>query len=149
MRQILLGESVEQFKRKLKREIVCWVLGGILVVGLNLLLCLLRTDNNHAILLIANILSDIIYGCILLYRIESSILLRKRMLKMWNRSRRTFSAVIKEISNNTHRVPGMDCAEVLAGERVLYLPQTDTIKLEVGIGYTFGLVDNVIVEAEP
>ena len=70
------------------------------------------------------------------------------MLKMWKRPHRTYLAVVEKISKDTHRVPGMDCMEIMAGERKIFLPQIGTIQLKEGKTYTFGLVDNVIVEAE-
>ena len=148
MKQIILGETEERFTKKLRKEIACCCLAGILVMGLNILLCFLRTDENHSALLMINIVTDVIYGCTLISYVEERISTKKTMIKLWKRSHRKFIATVEEISGEQHRIPGMECLEILAGERRLYLPQTGTIRLEEGITYAFGIVDNVVVEAE-
>lgn len=148
MKQTLLEEKAEACERKVKTDIMlCWI-AAIATLCMNIAACCLRTDENHAYMLALNVLTDVACGWFVIYRLETGIFVQRRLLRLVKRQPRRYEAVVTEISGETRRIPGMDCVLVRAGERTLYLPQTGTIRLETGIRYTFGLVDNVIVEAE-
>ena len=110
MKQTLLGKPKEIFKRELKKEVFCCCIACVLAVGVNVLLCFLRTDANHDLLLACNILL--------------------------------------EVEGPWHRIPGLDCREVIAGGRILYLPLDGKIQLCKDASYTFRIAGNVIVEVE-
>lgn len=146
MKQTLLGEPINFFEGKLKRETIFCSIAAVGVLCVNIAACCLRTDTNHYLMLSFNILTDIICGSLLLYRVDTSILIKRQLLRLSKREQRKITAVVEDVLPESHRVPGLNCALVRTGERVLYLPKTDTIRLEKNVEYTFGVVDNVIVE---
>lgn len=148
MKQTLLGKPKEIFKRELKKEVFCCCVACVLVVCVNVLLCFLRTDANHELLLACNILVDVLCGWGIIYRIETSVLIKKRLLTLASRPLQSFQAVTQEIEGPWHRIPGLDCREVIAGDRILYLPQDGKIQLCKGVNYTFRIAGNVVVEVE-
>ena len=148
MKQTLLGEPIASYEKKLKREVGYCYFALVALLVVNIGACFLRTDENHAFLLMFNILSDILVGGALIYRADTQLRLKKSLLRLARRTPRSFSATVHQILETTHRIPGVSCVLVRADERMLYLPQTDTIKLFQGQTYTFGVVDNVIVEVE-
>ena len=119
----------------------------VVLLCLNIGLCFLRTDENHSFLLALNILTDTVCGGAVLYRAENSIRTKRNLLRLMDRTQRSVTAVVEEISTKTYHIPGLSCVLVHTGERVFYLPQAGAIQLEKGTEYTFQVVDNVIVEA--
>ena len=149
MKQTLLGKPKEIFKRELKKEVFCCCVACMLAVGVNVLLCFLRTDANHDLLLACNILLDVLCGWGVIYRIETSVLIKKRLLTLASRPLQRYEAVAKETEGVWRRIPGLDCRQVIAGDRILYLPQDGKIQLHKDTHYVFGIAGNVIVEVEP
>ena len=148
MKQTLLGKPKEIFKRELKKEVFVCCIACVLAVGVNVLLCFLRTDANHDLLLACNILLDVLCGWGVIYRIETAVLIKKRLLTLASRPLQKYDAVTQEVEGPWHRIPGLDCREVIAGGRILYLPLDGKIQLCKDVSYTFRIAGNVIVEVE-
>ena len=146
MKQTVLGEPLVAFEAKLKREVAYCSLAVVGLLCANIVGCCLRTDENHVFLLLFNILTDIICGSAVLYWVENSVCVKRSLLRLAKRTPRMMTAMVQEISERNHRVPGLDCALIHTDQRTLYLPRTNTIHLEVYQTYTFSVVDNVIVE---
>ena len=95
-----------------------------------------------------NILLDVLCGWGVIYRIETSVLIKKRLLTLASRPLQKYDAVTQEVEGPWHRIPGLDCREVIAGGRILYLPLDGKIQLCKGVSYNFRIAGNVIVEVE-
>ena len=148
MRQTVLGEPLAAFEKKLNRQILRCSLAVVGLLCANVVACLLHTDANHRFLLAFNILTDIIVGSLVLYRVETHIRVNKSLLRLAKRTPRTLTATVEGIAEKTCRIPGLDCLAVHTDRRVLYLPETDGVCLEQDKSYTFQIVDNVILEVE-
>ena len=148
MKQTLLGKPKDVFEKELKREVLWCAAACVLTLGVNVLFCFLRTDANHSVLLVGNILLDVLCGWGVIYRIETSVMIKKRLLYLASRPLQSFEAVTEQIDGAWHRIPGLNCREVIAGDRILYLPQAGKIQLRKDVHYTFSIAGNVIVEVE-
>ena len=148
MKQTLLGKPKEIFEKELKKEVLCCCIACVLTIGVNVLFCFLRTDANHSILLVSNILIDVLCGWGVIYRIETSVMIKKRLLHLASRPLQSYEAVTEQTEGAWHRIPGLDCRQVIAGGRILYLPQDGKIQLKKDVSYTFSIAGNVIVEVE-
>ena len=146
MRQSVLGEPLATFEGKLKREVAYCIFAVLGLLCANGAACYFRTDENHTFMLLFNIITDIVCGSIVIYRLDTRILVKRSLLRLAKRTPRNLTATVQEISEKHHRVPGLDCVLVYTDHRVLYLPCTDTIRLEAHQTYDFQVVDNVIVE---
>lgn len=148
MKQTLIGESPEAFRGRIRhRMILCGVLAGMTLAVL-VACCLMRTDENHVAMLLCNIVLSAACGCFVLYRWETDICPLIRIGKLMARGGSTFAAKVEAVSESTHRIPGLDCYQIRAEERVLFLPVNGAIKLTAGKSYRFKVADNVIVEAQ-
>lgn len=149
MKQTLLGKPKEVFEKELKKEGLYCFIACVFAIGVNILFCFLRTDANHSVLLVGNVFVDVLCGWWVIYRVETSVLIKKRLLKLATRPLQRYEAVAKETEGVWRRIPGLDCRQVIAGDRILYLPQDGKIQLHKDTHYVFGIAGNVIVEVEP
>lgn len=147
MKQSVLMPSSWQYREKLKgRKLLC-LLTAVVMVGLNVLFTCLRTEKNHALMLIANILTDSLGGCFLVYFIQERILSQEKLYRLTVKPKQTVSGTVSCVSGNTVRYMGMDCLEVTVDDRILFLP-ANTITLKTRDTGAFSVVSGVIVEVE-
>lgn len=146
MKRSVLGQSAYGFGKQINRRIFLCAVIAFATIALNFLLTSLRTDANHAIMLVANILSDIFCGCFLLYFIQLHILPKRKLYKLSTRPKTQLSGNVLRISAQPQRYLDMDCYAVTVDGRTVFLP-VGTLELKLQ-PYTFFLVSNVIVEVE-
>lgn len=146
MKQSILDMPLSDFEATLKRNVLYCSLAVVALLCVNVGVCFLWTEKRHTFLLLFNILSDILCAGAVIYRAETYISPRKSLLRLMKKPARTYTAEVWEVSENTHRIPGLDCNVIRTEQRVFYLPRTEMIRLETGKTYTFRVVDNVILE---
>ena len=146
MNENVIGCSPAECKKQIRRQILLCVVLGVVTLGLNVLLTAVRTEENHTVMLILNILVDTLYCWFLLYYISSSLLRRQRLLLLLQRVKTPLEGTVEEIRPETTRYMYMECWEVIVAGRRYYLP-TKTISLQPGETYRLSIVANVIVEA--
>ncbi len=151
MTQTVLGSGKGPFVKRLNRRYGLCVLAALVALGLNLVLTALRNDQNHTALLWLNILLDVAAGWFLIFYISLGILPDRRLLRLYNGSRRAFGGTVTHITAQTKRVRHMDCYTVTlsgADTRQLFLPAGTALELKEGEQVTLWAVDGVIVEAQ-
>ena len=146
MKQTILGKPAQAFRQTLRmRTAVCITL-AVLTAAINLVCVLARTETNHAVMLWVNILTDILCGCFVLSFACFRILPQRRLYALFRKGGVSVGGTVSRVSRSTTRHMDMDCLEVTADSRRLFLP-AGTITLSEGETYTFRIVSNVIVEA--
>ena len=148
MKQTLLGMPLESYRKQYRTEI--FVCGGLVCATLllNIVLCVLRTDRSHVWFLLTNILTDTACGWYVIYRVNTKILMMRRMLSLVNKPKQRICGTIDSILTESRRIPHLDCVVVSVEGRKFYLPRDGEIDLEEGTEYLLSIVDNVIVEVE-
>lgn len=144
MKQSVLGQPVHIYRKKLHRRIGLCVSAAVFTLGLNILLTALRTDTNHAFMLTANIVADILCGFFLLYDTQLHIRPQIRLYRLFTRQREQLTGTVTHISPQVQRYMDLDCYAVTVDERKVFLP-AGTLELKLQT-YTLFLVSNVIVE---
>lgn len=147
MKHSILTDDPIRFEKSLRSRITLAIVLTAATLCLNVLLTILRTDENHTYMLIANIALDILCGLFLLPFITLRILPQRKLLKLTQRGKETVQATVLALSDNSQRYMDMDCLTVSTENRTLFLP-IHTIRLQTGTAYRFMLVQNIIVEAE-
>lgn len=146
MKQTILGKPAQAFRQTLRmRTAVCIAL-VVLTAAINLVCVLARTETNHTVMLWVNILMDILCGFFVLSFAGFRILPQRRLYALFRKEGVSADGTVSRISNSATRHMDMDCLEVTADSRRLFLP-AGTITLSEGETYTFRIVSNVIVEA--
>lgn len=118
-------------------------------LALNVILCCAYVAELHYLLLISNVVIDVICSWVIIFRTNEKLLPLKRLIQLQSGKKRSFSATVTDVSNDTHRIPGLDCFMVAANGRRLFMPVKGCIRVTIGKSYEFDLVDNVIVEVRP
>lgn len=147
MKQTILGQPPHLYKKALDGKIRFCVTIGVLTLILHIIFTALRTESNHKLLLFANIGCDTVCGFILVYQIWGHILPCRRLYTLYNREKQALEGSVTGISPIPVRYMDMDCYQVTAAGRRLFLP-VDTIELQENERYRFSVTANTIVEAE-
>ncbi len=144
-KQWIYGMTPEEYGKKLKKRLItaATIIGITLL--LNILLVILRNDENHTWFLLINILSDIACGVYLVYDLSFHYAPQRRLLKLNSRMKETISGEITEIEASVTRYANLDCYCVKLGNRRTFLP-AGTLQLEVGSKVELTLSGNVILE---
>ncbi len=148
MKQSILDTDQATFIKKLRiKKIIC-IAVLCLALGCNLLLTLLRNDQNHTLLLWLNIAIDVAVGWFLIFYISLQIAPRKRLLRICSGTKSTFSGTVTQITTQTQKVRHIDCFTVSLAEtrRQFFLPVTGALSLTEGMHVQIIVVANVIVE---
>lgn len=141
----ILQKSTKAFARELKNESILCISILIATILVNTVVVVLRTDENHYIMLIINIVTDIFSGVFVFAKVTVSILPKYRKYKLFSKKAQTLVGKIVSVSGETLRYMHFDCHEVRVDNRVLFLP-ADTIELKVGCKYKMSIVSNIIIE---
>lgn len=147
MNQTVLGRSPAAFKQQLDRLVLrCAVLGAA-AVGLNILFTACRTEQNHTLMLVLNILTDVLAGIYILYTADVQILPKSRLYRLACRETELLRGTVSSISTDTIRYMNIDCHTVTLDSRRLFLP-AGTICLEENKACFCRVAANIILEAE-
>ncbi len=149
MEQNILGTDPQTFEKRIKLSRWICMAVSMTAVGLNVLLCCLRNDDNHELLLTLNIAVDIL--CVWFLMLYAGVFLseRRRQLKLYKGRWQCLQGCVTEITEETQRNQGFDCRRITvdAGEqRALLLCDNGNIQLQCGKSYVFNAVSNIIVE---
>lgn len=147
MKQTILNQPIAAFSRKLVLCAALCVLAAAATLGVNLLLAFTFTAETRQAFLLTNIVTDAVTGCALLAVTTAYLLPRRKLLQLARQRGSERAGVVERISAAPLRYLGVDCLEVAADGRRLFLP-CGTIRLEEGAFYRFRTVSNVITEAE-
>ena len=145
MKQNILGASPYTYRKKLIRQIAVSIAAAVFTLMVNFLLVALRTADNHNLFLVINILSDTVCGWFLLFFLATKFFPRYRLYRLTQRPSCKISAKVTSIHPETIRYMNLDCRKVTTDEQVIFLPDC-AIVLKPNQVYTFGLVNNIIVE---
>ena len=148
MKRSILADSSSHYKMVLDRKRLLCILLGVFTLILNIVLAVLRTDENHSLMLSINILSDILCGFFLTYYVSVRLMPRYRLYRLMFREKVPMTATVKEIGSSTVRYLDVDCYPVTVDARTLFLPVSG-LRLTVGGQYTLWVTANMILEAEP
>lgn len=145
MKQNILGTTPQAYRKTLcRREAVC-AAALILTLAMNLLFTLARTEENHAVMLWLNILTDVFCGLFVLAYTSFRILPQRRLYGLMCRQSEVLYGTVQQISEEITRYMDMDCLEIRVDSRRLFLPAC-SIELVEGEAYTFHIASNVILE---
>ena len=146
MKQTILVMPAQAFRQTLRIRTAVSIALVVLTAAINLLCVLARTETNHTVMLWVNILTDILCGFFVLSFAGFRIMPQRRLYALFCKAGISVDGTVSHISSSTTRHMDMDCLEVTADSRRLFLP-AGTIPLSVGEAYSFRIVSNVIVEA--
>ncbi len=147
MKQTVLNQPAQTLSKKLSLCAALCILAAAATLCCNILLALTFTENTRTAYLLVNVLSDVIVGSLILFIICTYLQPRRKHLLLARQAGSSYTAVVESISRTPLRYLGVDCLEVLAEGRRLFLP-CNTILLETGVRYRFQTASNVIMEAE-
>lgn len=146
MKQTILEKPAQAFRQTLRMRTALCIALAVLTAVINLFCILARTEANHTAMLWVNILTDILCGFFVLSFACFRILPQRRLYALFCREGVSAAGTVSRVSRSTTRHMDMDCLEITADSRRLFLP-VGTITLSEGETYTFRIVSNVIVEA--
>ena len=147
MKQTVLGQPLCAYKKALDRKIFLCAALAVLDLLIHIVLTAMRTEHTHTALLAANIACDTVCGFLLVYQIFRHILPCRRLYALCNREKQSLEGTVTGISALPVRYMDMDCYEVTAAGRRLFLP-AHTIGLQEEAHYRLSVVSNIILEAE-
>lgn len=147
----IVGTSVEEYGKKIKKDIIIVTLIAVVAAVVSVVLCVLRTDKTHSIFLALNIVIDIAAAWFIIYFTSMVITPRKKLLSIAKRIPvgEKVTSRIESVSDNTMRVCGLNCFEVIfTDNRKVYVCENGKIRLNSGSELTFTLVENIVAEVE-
>ena len=147
MKQTVWGDSPARFRQTLKKRIILCIGIGLFTLGLNILCALLRTDENHTLMLMLNILTDSLCGCFLVFYISIYIAPASKLSALQSRRKEVFRGTVVKIDPTLTRYMDLDCITVTVEGKKLFLP-ANTMVIAENTQYTFGVASNILVEAE-
>ena len=145
MRQTILGMDRKRFQKTLRTNAVLCIFVFLLILSVHAGCTLLRTDENHTSMLMANIAADIIGGSFLIAWLNMYFFPQKKLLKLYDAATQEAVGEVLEIGNFCTHYIGINCYEVRLSDRRLFLP-ADTLVITPGTHYHFRLKGNLIVE---
>lgn len=140
-------KALPVIKRQIKWGTLLCCMAVIAAAGLNILFTSLRTEANHAFMLLANILADTLAGWFVIFFGVSYVAPRKWFYAIACKPSQRISGIVGSVSEHTTRQMKLDCRELTVGGRKLFLP-AHFPAVEVGAEASFDVVSNVIVEVE-
>lgn len=146
MKQTLLQASIEATQKKLRLGRLLCCLLALMTLGGNLFLALSFTEQTYLAYLIVNIGTDILCGSVILLVVDGYLCKQGRYLRLCRQNGSESTCRVDAVSGLTVRYLDMDCHEVTADGRKLFLPK-GTFKLKTGENYRLKTVSNVITEA--
>ena len=147
MKQTVFGTDRAVCQKHLRRNILLCAVVFFAVIVIHVVCTLGRTEQNHTLMLIANIAADIIGGSFLIARLSMCIFPQQKLLRLYDQAAQEAAGQVLEIGNTVTHYIGVDCYEVSLENRRLFLP-ADTMALTVGQFYRFRLKGNLIVEVD-
>lgn len=147
MTQDLLGMSPTAYQQMLFRRVLMCVCSILFTLCLNLFLLSFFDRWNRQLLFFLNVITDILCGCFLIAYAELRILPQQKLLRLTKHRFSTYYGTVQSVSDVSCRYMDLDCLEVHADGRRLYVP-VGTISLTSGNTYRFHLVSHIITEAE-
>ena len=145
MKQNILGMSSQLFWRKIQKRKWFCVVAVVVIAGLNVLFTCLRTEQTHTIMLIANIVTDSLGACFLIWFISVKILEPGKLYRFAIKPSQHIYGTISRVSEKTIRYMGVDCWELTVAERRLFLP-VNTIPVQLHNKAAFSEVAGIVVE---
>ena len=144
MTQNLLGISSDKYLLKLNKYKTFTILLGILAVGINVLFLLLRTNDNHNLLLSLSIIVTVLLGWIITALVGIIIKPMTQLYELSMRQTDLVLAKIERINTDSYRVESFDCFEVYAEGNIFFLVADGNIKLREGDTVTLFIASNII-----
>ncbi len=147
MKNNIFGMPLYAYKSKHERKI--WILLALLMTVLmfNIVLTLFRSDANHIILLIINIVVDIVVAWVATFYISAYLLPESRKIKLFNSAKTTFTGKIEEIGKETETVMRFECYRVRISGRIFFAINASPLKFKVGREVIIHTSDNIIASA--
>lgn len=141
-----MGKDLKMdYKRPYIRAVLRCMIPTALTVAVNIVCLILRTDENHLLMLLINLLSDWICGLFLVYYVSCCVQPRKEMYRLSRRQREKIQGVIDKIETQPIRYERIHCVTVHVGQRYLFAPEEMPLPKE-GETVTFYVAGNVILE---
>lgn len=148
MKQTILETcDTEACRKHLNRQKCRYIFLILAALLCNVLFTAIRTDDNHWLMLVLNILTDAGTGCFLIYHVTDRFLPEKKRYDISVKPGEQIQGTVEAVSETVVRYLDMDCLEVTMNGRRMFLP-VNTIRLPVGQKVRLRVVWNVIVEEE-
>lgn len=147
MKQSILGQSAEAYRRLLRRRTTLCVAVVCLTAVVNLLLAAAFSERTYTAFLLVNIISDIFCGFFLIAYLSFRVLPQRRRYRLFLTTGVCVDGTVRAVQEQTVRRKKLDCLPVTLDDRVIFLP-VGTVRLVQGASYRFRLVGGIITEAE-
>lgn len=153
MSYYILGISREEYRKSINRQIGICIAVLLSALLLNLLFCLLRTDESHTLFLILNILADGIGFSVIFFLAGTQILPAEKLYALALREKDgvALEGVIRNISGTPETVCGLECLEVTLEEEVIrkvFVVREGEFPCGEGQAVRLTVVDNLVVRAQ-
>ena len=146
MTQNLLGISRDKYLLKLNKYKLVAILLGIVALAINILFLLLRTNENHNVLLILSIIVTVACGWIITAFVGIVIRPMTQLYELSLRRAECVLAKIESINTEPYRVENFDCFEVHTADNIFFLVADGNIRLREGDVVTLSVTSNIITE---
>lgn len=148
----LLSVPADEYKKRLIAKTITVIAIFTMIVVMNILFCVFRTDSTHIAFLILNIVSDIACLWLLWFFIGVVFIPQKKLLALTERKNvQIVYGGIEKVSDKTKRVSGFNCYEISVvgnGLRTLFIIENGNIPTELKGQVKFFTVDNIVISAE-
>ena len=144
MTQNLLGISRDKYLLKLNKYKLVAILLGIVALAINILFLLLRTNENHNVLLILSIIVTVACGWIITAFVGIVIRPMTQLYELSLRRAECVLAKIESINTEPYRVENFDCFEVHTADNIFFLVADGNIRLREGDVVTLSVASNII-----
>ena len=112
MKQTVFGTDRAVCQKHLRRNILLCAVVFFAVIVIHAVCTLGRTEENHTLMLIANIAADIIGGSFLIARLSMCIFPQQKLLRLYDQAAQEAAGQVLEIGNTVTHYIGVDCYEV-------------------------------------
>lgn len=146
MKQNCLGKNQYLLEEQIrKRIIICAAVLFVAVIS-GIILTLFRTPENHAILMLSNMVLGIAAGWLGVWQLDSFILPYRKLLKLYRKTGTTVSGVVETVSDNTERYYGFDCMAVTVDGHKVFVIKNGAISLAPAQAVTLEVVHGIVKE---
>ncbi len=147
-KQSFSGDGNMTDKKKIRQLRLAYVGAGLLTIGIHVLLLCLRTEENHSLMLLLNILVDVLAGWSLLACTELVYMPRLRLYRLFQMPTLCIEGEVLDVCHTLQRVNGLDCYSVSVDGRSCFVPETLPFDFKTGDGVRIYLASNTVAKVE-
>ncbi len=148
MKKTVTVEPYCEAKKKLNKLTLCVCLAGAVALLFNILFIVLRSDENHSIMLVLSIAVDVAASWFIIAFCDMKVAPLSRLLKLSKRQTQPYEGIIEAVKYETVRIEKFDCITLTVSGRNVFLPDVLVSEYEIGSEIKLSLAGMIATEVE-